>query len=72
MARLVGWSKVQLKPGEKRDVVVTADLRTIASFDDAADLWRIAPGSYRVAVGGSSADQALAAPVNLDAATLKP
>jgi beta-glucosidase len=72
VARLVGWSKVQLKPGEKRDVAVTADLRTIASFDDAADLWRIAPGSYRVAVGDSSADQSLTAPVTLDAATMKP
>ncbi|MEI9988434.1 MAG: glycoside hydrolase family 3 C-terminal domain-containing protein [Rhizomicrobium sp.] len=72
VARLVGWRKVQLKPGEKRDVVVTADLRTIAHFDDAADVWRIAPGSYRVAAGGSSADLPLATTVTLDAATLKP
>ncbi|MEI9994315.1 MAG: glycoside hydrolase family 3 C-terminal domain-containing protein [Rhizomicrobium sp.] len=72
VARLVGWTKVMLKPGEKRDVSVTADLRTIAAFDDAADLWRIAGGGYRVAVGTSSADLALVGTATLDAATLKP
>jgi hypothetical protein len=53
-------------------VIVTADLRTLAAFDDAADLWRIAPGSYRVSVGASSVDAALTGTVMLDSATLKP
>jgi beta-glucosidase len=72
VARLVGWSKIMLKPGEKREVVVTADLRTLASFDDAADVWRVLPGGYRVAAGTSSADLPLAVAVNLVGATLKP
>ncbi len=72
VARLVGWRKVELKPGEKREVAVTADLRTLAGFDYAADVWRVAPGSYRVAVGRSSADPQLAATADLAAATLKP
>ena len=56
---LIGFSKINLKPGETRHVTVTADPRMIASFDEAAHDWRLAGGDYAVVVGGSSADAAL-------------
>ena len=56
---LIGFSKINLKPGETRHVTVTADPLMIASFDEAAHDWRLAGGDYAVVVGGSSADAAL-------------
>jgi beta-glucosidase len=70
--RLIGWKKVQLKPGETRDVTVTAELRSLATFDDAADTWRLPAGRYDVFVGSSSANPALKSAVTLDGATIKP
>jgi beta-glucosidase len=52
--RLVGWSKVQLNPGESREVSVTVDLKYLSIFDEAADGWKLVPGEYSFMVGGSS------------------
>ena len=57
--RLIGFSKVDLKPGETRHITVTADPRVVAAFDETAHDWRLAGGTYAVVVGGSSADAAL-------------
>ncbi len=70
--RLVGWTKLLLKPGESKEAAVVADLRTLAKFDDAADVWRVAGGRYAIAVGTSSADMPLSGNVDLSAATMKP
>src|SRR5262249_43123755 len=56
VARLVGFSKVDLAPGETRHVTITAEPRLLAHFDAAAQRWRIAEGSYGIVVGTSSAD----------------
>lgn len=53
VARLIGWSKVSLKPGETRKVAITAEPRLLAEFDRDASLWRIASGSYAVSIGTS-------------------
>lgn len=71
-ARLVGWARVELKPGETRDVTVTADLRPLARFDETANLRRVASGRYGIYVGSSSADRALSGFADLKAKSLKP
>jgi beta-glucosidase len=54
--RLVGWSKVQLNPGESKEVTVTVDRRYLSIYDATADAWKLVPGSYAFMVGGSSKD----------------
>ncbi len=49
--RLAGWARVTLKPGESRQVTITADPRLLASYDVAAKGWRRAAGTYGVYVG---------------------
>lgn len=57
--RLLGFERVQLKPGESRQVKLTADPRLLARFDGSAGQWCIAAGNYRVALGKSAADLVL-------------
>src|SRR5262249_7258054 len=49
--RLLGFERVELQPGESRQVILTADPRLIARYDGDAGQWRISGGIYRVAVG---------------------
>jgi len=65
--RLVGWSKVTLAPGASATLSVTVDPRLLATFDEASESWRIAPGTYDVRLGKSSADIKLSAEVQLSA-----
>jgi len=57
--RLLGFERVELKPGESRRVTIDVDLRLLARFDGQANQWRIADGPYRIAVG-KSADELIA------------
>jgi beta-glucosidase len=52
--RLVGWSRVPLNPGESKQVTVSIDPMYLSIFDEAANQFRLVPGSYRFLVGGSS------------------
>jgi beta-glucosidase len=54
--RLGGFRKVDLAPGASQAVAVTIDPRLLATFDQAGRQWRIAPGTYRIALGESSRD----------------
>lgn len=54
--RLVGWSKVRLKPGESREVTVAVDARNLSVYDAAGGGWKMMPGSYTFLVGSSSRD----------------
>jgi beta-glucosidase len=72
LPRLVGWSKVDLRPGETRHINIATDARLLASFDETAHLWRIQGGDYTVALGASFADTRASAKVHIDAATIKP
>jgi beta-glucosidase len=49
--RLLGFERVQLRPGEARKVTLTADPRLLARFNSGAGQWRITEGIYRVALG---------------------
>ena len=60
-SRLIGFERVDLEPGESRQVTVTADPRLLARFDSAAQRWRIAEGTYQVALGRAADSLGLAA-----------
>ena len=63
--RLVGWSKVELKAGEKKAVEVEVDRKYLSIFDEGKDAWTLVPGDYTIMVGGSSDELPLKATVNL-------
>jgi beta-glucosidase len=65
--RLLGFERMELRPGEARRVELTADPRLLARFDAAAGQWRIAAGTHRVALGKSAGDLALTAEIPLGA-----
>ena len=52
--RLLGFERVELQPGESRQVTLTADRRLLARFDGEGGQWRIDAGTYKVAVGKSA------------------
>jgi hypothetical protein len=52
--RPVGWKKMKPGPGETQEMTVSIELRALAIFDVARDVWEIVPDEYRVFVGGSS------------------
>ena len=59
--RLLGFERIDLKPGESTRVTVTADPRLIARFDSQARQWRITEGTYQVALGRAADSLDLAA-----------
>ena len=63
--RLIGWSKVNLKPGENRKVEVEIDPKYLSIFDEQKDGWTLIPGDYTILVGGSSDKLPLKATVSL-------
>jgi beta-glucosidase len=63
--RLAGWSKVQLKPGESREVSLAINPRELSIYDEKTDGWKQVPGGYTFMVGGSSQDLPLRQEVNL-------
>jgi beta-glucosidase len=63
--RLVGWSRVQLNPGESKEVTVTIDPKYLSIYDEASDGWKLMPGSYTFMVGGSSQNLPLNEKVNM-------
>lgn len=63
--RLVGWSKIQLAPGESKDVTVTVEPQYLSIFNTAKHGWELVPGDYGVMVGGSSQDLPLKATISL-------
>jgi beta-glucosidase len=52
--RLVGWTKVELGPGESKQVSVPVSREMLSIYDEASDAWKLVPGEYVIRVGGSS------------------
>ena len=66
--RLLGFQRVELQPGESRRVTITADPRLLARFDGPDGItgsWRIAEGTYRIALGKSAHDLVLTADTSM-------
>jgi beta-glucosidase len=53
--RLAGWSKIDLKPGELRQVTISVSPRQQSIWSVDANNWKFIPGSH-VYVGSSSRD----------------
>jgi beta-glucosidase len=65
---LKGFTKLMLRPGESREVVLPLDARSFAYFDVAGKRWRADPGKYRVLIGDSTEQITLSGVVQLDTA----
>jgi beta-glucosidase len=63
--RLVGWTKIQLNPGESKEVTVTVPAMYLSIYDEASHGWKLLPGSYTFMAGTSSKDLPLSANVTL-------
>jgi beta-glucosidase len=70
--RLIGWSRLPLKPGETRTVTVAADRRLLADWDTAAHGWKLNAGVYDVAVGPNAGALTLRGKAQVAGAALKP
>ena len=70
--RLLAFTRVTLKPGETRRIILAADPRLLADWDEKSHAWRRDAGRYEVFVGPNAADQALKGEVTLAAATAAP
>jgi len=71
--RLAGWDKVELAPGESKDVSVTVDPRLLAMFDSRSKSWRVAKGGYKVTLApnaGEAASSPASVTVQLPARTI--
>jgi len=70
--RLVGWAKVELEPGETREVTVTLDPKAtshpLSYWNVETNGWEIASGDYQVYVGASSRDIRLTGTLRVDQA----
>lgn len=57
--RLAGFARITLAPGKSQTVTVHIDPRVLQTYDEAAAHWNLAPGSYQILVGPSSANTPL-------------
>jgi len=57
--QLVGWARVELAPGESKQVTVTLEPLLLSIYDAKARRWRQPKGRYHLFVGGSSGDTPL-------------
>jgi beta-glucosidase len=56
LQELKAFDKIGLKPGETKTVSFKLDRRSFAAWDESANAWVAAPGSYTIRVGASSRD----------------
>ena len=64
--RLVGFSKIQLKAGESKEVTVEVNPKYLSIFNVEQNGWQLVPGEYGFMVGGSSQGLPLKQTVNLN------
>jgi beta-glucosidase len=57
--RLVGWKRVDLKPGEMQAVSVKVDPLMLSIYDERKSGWQLLKGIYHVSAGPSSAETPL-------------
>ncbi len=52
--RLIGWTRIELGPGESKEVSVAVSSNRLTIYDESSDSWKLVPGKYVIRVGGSS------------------
>jgi len=57
--RLIGFTKVELAPGESTKISLVADPRLLADWSESASRWHVRDGSYDVNVSASATDTRL-------------
>jgi beta-glucosidase len=63
--RLVGFAKLNLKPGEKKPVTIEVEKKYLSIWDESKNGWSLLPGVYTFMVGGSSDKLPLKATLSL-------
>jgi beta-glucosidase len=67
--RLVGFQKVDVKPGASVSASIVVDPRLLATFESASRTWKVAKGDYKVMLAANAMDdKATSVVVHLDAA----
>ena len=66
---LKGYAKVDLRPGERRDIELRLPREAFAYYDTARHGWVVDPGIYHVALGMSSTDLRARTTVKMDTLT---
>ena len=59
--RLVAWQRIQLAPGESKNISLPLNPLYLSIFNEAKNDWQLLPGEYKLRVGPSSADTPLTA-----------
>ncbi|MEJ2019971.1 MAG: glycoside hydrolase family 3 C-terminal domain-containing protein, partial [Maritimibacter sp.] len=72
LRELKTFAKVELEPGESREVSFALDARAFAFFDEAARMWQVEAGTFTLEAGFSAEEIVASAEIELAAATLKP
>ncbi len=70
--RLLGWSRLRLKPGERASVTLTADPRLLADFDTGRRGWHVPEGRYDIALARSAEDFDVHAGASISEKWIKP
>jgi beta-glucosidase len=70
--RLIGWQKVDLNPGESRQVTIAVEPRLLAHFDADGQVWLIDAGNYNFGAGTSSVEATATAVLTLPERRMKP
>jgi beta-glucosidase len=63
--RLVGWARVDLKPGESKAVSVKIDPLMLSIYDERKSGWQLLKGVYHISAGPSSAETPLKGTVHV-------
>ena len=70
--RLLGFTRVTLKPGESRRVILAGDPRLLMDWDEEGHRWKRDAGSYRLFVGPNATNVALQGETTLTATAREP
>ena len=72
LRRLIGWSRLRLKPGERATAEIVANRRLLADFDAAKRGWHVPEGDFGIALARSAEDLVLTASAGIRKQWIKP
>jgi len=69
LQELKGFQKVELQPGEEKEVTFELDKRSFAYYNVSIADWHVESGSFKIGIGSSSRDIRLSASVEVESTT---